>query len=105
MAEDVEFIRDVLEQKVQKVFTKAGIKKKVLEFWFFSLSFSKSKVYVNISDSNCWCVSLARRTTSQKYAASGSSFQAEVLHNSYDMVYNFSVIDSPDFKNFTKYQN
>ena len=32
MAEDVEFIRDVLEQKVQKVFTKAGIKKKVLEF-------------------------------------------------------------------------
>ena len=35
MAEDVEFIRDVLEQKVQKVFKKAGVKKKVVEFLFF----------------------------------------------------------------------
>ena len=29
MVEDEEFIRDVLEQKVQKAFAKAGIKKKV----------------------------------------------------------------------------
>ena len=42
MSEDVEFIRDVLEQKVQKAFAKAGIKKKV---WHFFLYVKSNSLY------------------------------------------------------------